>query len=1113
MSGIDTSRIRIISASAGAGKTTRLANELCDALVSGSARPEAVLATTFTRKAAAELQERARAALIESGRVDDAHQLGGARIGTVNSVCGALVQDYALELGLSPDLRVVDENVAERLLREAISEGLGPEERTLQDLASRLEPLQVADDSETKKSGRGKPWQEAVQQIVTLAQSNGLDTAALQHSEERSVASLMSLLPEAGSEDAVEAMLREALENFARVFPTLPKTTKEGQGSYEKVQTALNALGGKKSLSWSQWLNLQKLKVGSPNTNPEAAQLANAVVEAARRDLEHPRFRHDLEEWIRLAFRLARSALSSYEERKKALGVIDFTDQERYALKLLGLPPVQEQLRDELDLVLVDEFQDTSPLQLAIFLKLACLAKRTVWVGDQKQAIFAFRGTDPALMGAALDAIASPHADDSNPSSAAGTEPLTKSWRSRPELVRLTSDVFVKAFAPSLPESLVRIEPGKPDEPPGLGSIVELWQLDGKRKNEEFFASLASCVKRLLEDNTVLVRDRSSNRPRAVEPGDIAVLLRSNDYCAAVAGALEARGIRSVLPRAGLLETLEGRILVAALRVWISSRDRLARAELSRMLDGAEGEDGWFADLIRRTSVPPPDGSQSKEVPSPEAPDGLAHRLITNLLERRHQHPTAGAVEAVGHCLESMNLRELCLGWGGRQRLSNLDALRALTVAWVDACAQAGQPATVEGLVVHFDAIAGTGDAQSADVDDAVTVSTWHSAKGLEWPITVLYVGGEPHGDQAWGVGIESAAEFDLAKPLAGRWIRFWPWPYASNANAPLDDRAKNAPDVQNAFKRQAYERLRLLYVGWTRARDRLVLAAPNDKFLEGSLSVLRSADGTAVLEPPAPVMTWAGRPVEANLRDSNTIIVEGPPQDPVAGTGTNPVGERQHPPAKVLPSAIEEQGQSTKLHSFDQRPKLRYDLDRMDAFGTAVHNFLAADLPGLTDAERLALAKRQLEAQGVTGAPSPKDPLEFSGEPQRGGEVTGAPSPKDLLEFSDHLRAFVARSWPGATWHREWPVAVRRPDGTLIAGTADLVLETADGFVVIDHKTFAGDESKAEERAAGYAGQLRAYADAIRTATGRPVLATAIHFPVLGLVYEVGSVAQEAAA
>ena len=83
--------IKIISASAGSGKTYRLAEELKEAVLSGEVRPDAVLATTFTVKAASELRTRVRSHLLAAGRPTDAHRLAASRFGTVNAVCGRLV--------------------------------------------------------------------------------------------------------------------------------------------------------------------------------------------------------------------------------------------------------------------------------------------------------------------------------------------------------------------------------------------------------------------------------------------------------------------------------------------------------------------------------------------------------------------------------------------------------------------------------------------------------------------------------------------------------------------------------------------------------------------------------------------------------------------------------------------------------------------------------------------------------------------------------------------------------------------------------------------------------------------------------------------------------------
>jgi ATP-dependent exoDNAse (exonuclease V) beta subunit len=102
----------------------------------------------------------------------------------------------------------------------------------------------------------------------------------------------------------------------------------------------------------------------------------------------------------------------------------------------------------------------------------------------------------------------------------------------------------------------------------------------------------------------------------------------------------------------------------------------------------------------------------------------------------------------------------------------------------------------------------------------------------------------------------------------------------------------------------------------------------------------------------------------------------------------------------------------------------------------------------------------------------------------------------------SDALSAWVAKEWPGATWHREWPVWQRKQDGAIIRGIADLVLELPTGFVVIDHKSApGGSDDKVKARAASYGPQLAAYAEVITRSLGRPCLGQFIHFGVLGLI------------
>ena len=97
---------------------------------------------------------------------------------------------------------------------------------------------------------------------------------------------------------------------------------------------------------------------------------------------------------------------------------------------------------------MVDEFQDTSPIQLALFSQLAECADRVVWVGDVKQAIYGFRNADPDLITAAVR-----HAEKS--------DTLNHSWRSVPDLVHFSNELFTQAFEKylNLPKAEVSLTP------------------------------------------------------------------------------------------------------------------------------------------------------------------------------------------------------------------------------------------------------------------------------------------------------------------------------------------------------------------------------------------------------------------------------------------------------------------------------------------------------------------------------------------------------------------------------------------------------------------------------------------------------------------------------
>jgi len=1082
--------VRIITASAGSGKTTRLAAALDEAIAAGRARPAGIVATTFTTHAAAELIERARARLLGAGRHGEAQELLAARIGTVHAVCGMLVEEHAFELGVSPSARVLDDGAAALELRRALARVVDEERAAeLERLRARLEPE--------------RDWRGEVRRIVEAARTNGLGAEALAACAARSARELDGCLGAVTAED-LDRALADAVGAAIAGIAGGGDSTRKTAGYLERLRTYAGDLAGSQGLPWGAWAWLAK---EAPALR--SAAHAAGVQGAARRHIEHPRLRAELHRMIELLFEAAAGALAAYEAHKRVNGVLDFVDLEALALVLLRRRDVRAALAGQIDLFLVDEFQDTSPIQLAVFLELASLAATSIWVGDPKQAIYGFRGTDPGLVDAAADALGAPAADPAaDPELVARAvravqavraidgrrgEILGTSYRSRAALVDVTSEIFARAFASQgVPEVETRLVAAAGEEPPGLGEIVEHWPLEVDRaagtSNEEGRASaVAAGVRDLLARGSRVREQRGGPAAaRPARPGDVAVLCRTNRQCQAVADALGALGVAAVVPRMGLLATTEAQVVRAGLALWVDPRDGLAAAELARLVT-------YPGDL---------DGLVARALEGPARGAFLDDECVLRVAAARAGGGDLGPVAAVDAVIAATELRALCAGWGDTaQRLANLDALRAHAVAYARAAGPGGHAPTIMGLLRYLDALAPRfggwqqprADRQAVLVgQDAVTVSTWHRAKGLEWPIVVLFGLERMAAPTSYGAHVLcDRDELDLADPLGGRWIRYWPGPYAaSNQQGAVREAMERTPAHAALVARAEHEALRLLYVGWTRARDRLVLAAGRDKLLDGVVGRLAAIDPALIGEPAAGAgpggvarERWAGVEVAVRVapcRPAAAVAAELEPGLVTLGRAAGAGGP--HGPARLTPSAAPPVPCALgEVVTLGPRLPIRGAPD-MEAVGHAIHGFLAADRPGLAAADRIELARGLLAGYGVA-------------------ECLGA---AELVAGAARLWAWIAERFGGARLHREWPICHRVGSGALVLGTADLVLVGERGAAVIDHKTFPGSAETAAARALGYSGQLAAYAGAIRAATGAAAASTWIHFPIRGRVVEV---------
>ena len=317
--------IEIVSASAGTGKTHRLTTVLVDALLRGTARPEGVVAITYTKKAAAELASRIRQALLSEGRADLAGRVRDGYLGTIHAVCQRLLREFALEAGLSPLLEPLPEGERIRLFDGALARVLAGREGELNELARRLS---VED------------WKQDLRSVVDRARENGMDAAALADAARRSRDGLLALLPPAPVDGA--AYRAEVLAEVEAALPALEAEAAAGDVAAARkrvaVARALHAdlvrFGGhpawKDLLQTGRALELRKLR-----------PVTGRLVELAEAHPESRAFREDLLRYQEALLDLGGQAIDAFSREKAAARVIDFGDMLAHAHALLSRPAVR----------------------------------------------------------------------------------------------------------------------------------------------------------------------------------------------------------------------------------------------------------------------------------------------------------------------------------------------------------------------------------------------------------------------------------------------------------------------------------------------------------------------------------------------------------------------------------------------------------------------------------------------------------------------------------------------------------------------------------------------------------------------------------------------------
>jgi len=897
-------------------------------------------------------------------------------------------------------------------------------------------------------------WRGEVKSIADAARANNQSPDDIRHLGKASADALLAHFPKATRRD-LDVLLRKAIKQAMDGIDTDADGTKVTR-EYVSLITGIHAALYKGTATWPEWISLSK-KMPGKKSSDFAQPIADIAIDYDKHRVLHSDIRFFAEQ----AFAIAAASLSAYQQLKTQKGLIDFVDQEQRLYQLLDHPGVQQTLREELQLLMVDEFQDTSPIQLALFLKLSRLAAQVIWVGDIKQSIYGFRGSDPTLMAAVVQRVT---ADGNEP------EILPRSWRSTPALVSYVNNLFVPAFADSLKPEQVELQPARDaftSEP-----AVELWRLAGGRKSERAQA-LASAIAGMMAGGRTVV-DKDSKQERAATYSDIALLCRTHDNLDEIANALSEAKLPIRYQRPGLLATPEGCLAMACLRRLIDPQDTLASAEI-HTLTQCENPEAWIARRLEYLG----DADNSSRQWLEDAESGPVAAL--KALRERLQFLTP--VEVLRTAIDAGNVRESVYRWGpteqrSQHRLNNLAALLGHADDYINQCSAQNQPATSAGLVLWLYQLADAEEDTQATggAENAIQLVTHHGAKGLEWPIVFAMDLDAKLKPRIWGLSVlPSPDPISLDDPLANRTLRYWPaFTGLQSVNIPLLDEIAQSKEGLAALEQEIQESKRLLYVSLTRPRDSLIITLDSKQtggewmdtlqadWMLPAADTLIMPDGSAI---PSRVLE-----LQASAPDSTLPVYQ-----PTWLTTEAPAIATL--PLRVSPSAIEP---GTTAHvgeiiTLGERLEIAGEYDPA-ALGSALHAVIATMLLGQNATARV------LQDHGMEKTIS----------------VAAA------NESASRLLAAIEQRFNPIRLHGEYPIHYTNDSGQLISGWIDLLIETAEGFVLIDHKASPRARSDWEEIALSYSGQLQAYAEGVVRATGRPVLSRWIHFGVTGGLVEV---------
>ena len=766
------------------------------------------------------------------------------------------------------------------------------------------------------------------------------------------------------------------------------------------------------------------------------------------------------EEYIRLIFDLAQRWKENFAQFKRDKNLLDYNDMEKYMRLLMMNKDIAGEISQSYRYLFVDEFQDSSPIQVKIFDALSDLMEHSYWVGDYKQAIYGFRGSDIALTKAVVDSV-------SRKENGCDTDTLDTSWRSLPDIVELNNHVFRKTFADVLEEKNICLKQ--------------------HRKNENHEESLRYFVS---SDGCGVAEHVLKLLNQGIKPKDIAVLARANATLAEVASQLKRYEIPSSREDTPIIKSSAYILTSSLLRILGSTKDSLAKATVAILTE----EDYDTKTIIEEKILNDADDDAKTKDYLAEVP--LIRRLTT-IRPKLQQQSVASLVESIIIMLDLFNVVkkvEVDAAFG----ISCLQIIINTARVYEEHCVQMNLPATIDGFIAYIETVSPTGSGDA----NGIQLHTYHSCKGLQWKYVILMSLNtnvsdikKAVRDETYGVHPVHVEEPAAENPYPDVFVRLTPWIYGTSMNVP--NKISSVIETSVGFK-QAYmdmlsETNRVFYVGMTRPQDVLILNIEKPKRGVTLLQWPRDNGVDTVSESIPDKGDWDVFGTGHLFKDF-TLTQEEIEKLENYGDADSTLSMRlnmEEPdfkagePRYISPSHISKCGKTGKYYDFEQRIPLGKNPEDMATVGNCIHQIFAG-IEENPSANRIDL-DGIVSSYGLSAVLTDTDAILSAW--------------KNLYDKLVSLHGEPVKTYHERPFRMDY-------DGQTIVGSIDLVWQTREGDILVDFKNNPMVakyvlEPANEHFAGWYAGQLGAYQDALEAA-GEKVLQRYIYYPVSGLLVEV---------